>query len=273
MLSVAGGSIEDLRSAAQSLGVTTVFTTVDGEFIGFAVNAPDFVNQPFRDAFPDGIPQGTMVLIDVPQGGGTNGQPGGGQGQPGGEGQPMTMTANLETINESAQGDQMATGTATFTIDGDTLTIDIQSSGLAPDMAHAQHIHMSNACPDMSADSNGDGVIDLSEGGPSYGDVMLPLDDNLADTEANNYPMSDGDGNLSYSQTVSIADLQSALGMDDLALDTRSVVQHGVGDGADVPDGVDNATLPVDCGVIMMGTGGDTGTTGGTSDGAGSATP
>ncbi|MCB9492442.1 MAG: hypothetical protein H6674_10300, partial [Dehalococcoidia bacterium] len=118
MLSVAGGSIEDLRSAAQSLGVTTVFTTVDGEFIGFAVNAPDFVNQPFRDAFPDGIPQGTMVLIDVPQGGGTNGQPGGGQGQPGGEGQPMTMTANLETINESAQGDQMATGTATFTIDG-----------------------------------------------------------------------------------------------------------------------------------------------------------
>ncbi|MGE3961415.1 MAG: CHRD domain-containing protein [Dehalococcoidia bacterium] len=248
MVTVAGGSIEDLRTAAEAMGFTTVFTTVDGAFVGFSLDVPDFVNDAFREAFPNGIPQGTAILVFVP-----------GDGGMGGTGEAMTYSATLSPLNFSVQNVGSASGTATFTVDGDMLTVSVEATGLAPNMPHAQHIHAGDVCPGPDADANGDGFVDVIEGVPSYGEILVPLDDDLADTTSNDFPTADADGNLSYEATASIQAIEDALG-EELAIDTRHVVQHGVGSNVTVPSTVQSlgdlpaaATLPVNCGQITSG--------------------
>lgn len=250
LLTVAGGTVDEMGQAAEAQGFETVWFTVDGEWIAYSTTAPDFVNDRLREAFPDGIPEGTSVLVSVPQGGGTTGTPGGDM---------MTMTAELSALNTSVANVGTATGTATFTIDGDHLTVEVEASGLAPNMAHAQHIHAGDVCPGPDADTNNDGFVDVIEGVPFYGAILLPLDDNLADTAANTFPMADAQGNISYSATASISEIETALG-EDLALSARHVVQHGVGPNVTVPSTVQSlgdlpaaATVPVNCGQITSG--------------------
>src|SRR5689334_2851798 len=58
-----------------------------------------------------------------------------------------------------------AQGTATLTATGDGgLRISIRSTGLVPNSPHAQHLHGSTMgmdfhCPDMSADTDGNGYV------------------------------------------------------------------------------------------------------------------
>jgi hypothetical protein len=88
-------------------------------------------------------------------------------------------TANLNQLNDSG-----ASGSATVTVsdDGETMTVQANASGLAA-FPHAQHIHgivsgdtvEASFCPPASADANGDGVVDVAEGAPSYGGVQVSL--------------------------------------------------------------------------------------------------
>jgi len=248
LLTVAGGTVDELGQAAEAQGFETIWLTVDGQWIAYSTTAPSFVNDRLREAFPDGIPQGTSVLVSVRADGGTPGSGG-----------AMTMTADLASLNSSVANVGTATGTATFTVDGDNLTVEITASGLAPNMAHAQHIHAGDVCPGPDADTNDDGFVDVIEGVPFYGAILVPLDDDLANTEANNFPMADAQGNINYSATASISEIEAALG-EDLALGTRHVVQHGVGSNVTVPSTVQSlgdlpaaATVPVTCGQITSG--------------------
>ncbi len=82
-----------------------------------------------------------------------------------------TYQANLAAINGSN-----ATGTVMISLNGNQATITEKVSGLAATFSgkpypHVQHIHIGakGTCPDMSADTNKDGVISTTEGGPSYG--------------------------------------------------------------------------------------------------------
>lgn len=243
LLSVAGGTVDEMGQAAEAQGFETVWFTVNGEWIAYSGTAPDFVNDRIREAFPDGIPQGTSVLVSVPEGGGTSGTPSPTPTE------ASSFSAEISALNDSAADIETASGTATFSIDGDTLTVTVEASGLAPDMAHAQHIHLMNACPATDADANDDGIIDLAEGVPTYGGVMLPLDDDLSNADSDTFPMADADGNLSYEQTASISALESLLG-ETVDLGSRSYVVHGVGSGTQLPTGIDAATLPVGCGAI-----------------------
>lgn len=146
---------------------------------------------------------------------------------------PDYFMAILDSLNGSG-----AAGVAWIVVeDGKYLTVAIEASGLEPSLIHPQHIHgfdkpkSNSSCPGPEADANGDGIVSVGEGLPSYGPVILPLVP---------FSLVDGNGELSYSASFTIRpeELQP--------LHKRSIVLHGLTvDGAYVP------SVPVACGEIF----------------------
>ena len=128
-----------------------------------------------------------------------------------------------------------------------------------PEGLHPQHIHEADRCPDMTADVNGDGIVDVIEGVPFYGPIMIPLDGNLADTSSQvaSFPLASGDrGTYNYSATASVSALEATLGHP-LALATRHVVIHGMDLATPLPASVASLpgvpaqlTIPIACGEL-----------------------
>lgn len=131
------------------------------------------------------------------------------------------------------QNDSGAAATATVTVDGDQMTVEIKGTGYTPGEApHAQHIHGvigdHATCPTKAQDTNGDGIVTTSEGAATYGPVLVSLTtegDTSADKSAlavDRMPVADANGNLSYKRTFTV-DAQIADNIDAL-----HIVQHGV---------------------------------------------
>ena len=57
-----GGSVEELVACAESRDVTALYALSEGEFVSYILGAPDFVTQPFRDLFADGLPLMTPLV-------------------------------------------------------------------------------------------------------------------------------------------------------------------------------------------------------------------
>src|SRR4051794_15021854 len=57
-----------------------------------------------------------------------------------------------------------ASGFGRVVVEGDSLGVYLQLTGLAPGMRHQQHIHAGTKCADASADVNHDGYVDTIEG-------------------------------------------------------------------------------------------------------------
>ena len=169
--------------------------------------------------------------------------------------------ADLAPLNNSG-----ASGTANLALEGDQLTTDIASEGLAPGLPHAQHIHgleqAISECPTILNDQNGDNLVNTTEGEPSYGPILTSLTTE-GDTSpesalaVDRFPVANEDGTLSYGRTfgvpTNVAD----------RLEEFAIVQHGVdlnGNGvydeeAAGPSDLDpslpqEATIPANCGVI-----------------------
>ncbi len=169
--------------------------------------------------------------------------------------------AELDPLNNSG-----ASGTADLALDGDQLTTDIASQGLAPGLPHAQHIHgleqAMSECPTILNDQNGDNLVNTTEGEPSYGPILTSLTTE-GDTSpesalaVDRFPVANEDGTLTYDRTFgvprNVAD----------RLEEFAIVQHGVdlnGNGvydeeAAGPSDLDpslpqEATIPANCGVI-----------------------
>ena len=66
-----GGSVEELEACARSADITALYALSEGEFVSYILGAPDFVTQPFRDLFADGLPLMTPLVAR------SGGQPGG----------------------------------------------------------------------------------------------------------------------------------------------------------------------------------------------------
>ena len=169
--------------------------------------------------------------------------------------------ADLDPLNNSG-----ASGTANLALEGDQLTTDIASEGLAPNLPHAQHIHgleqAMSECPTILNDQNGDNLVNTTEGEPSYGPILTSLTTE-GDTSpesalaVDRFPVANEDGTLTYDRTfgvpTNVAD----------RLEEFAIVQHGVdlnGNGvydeeAAGPSDLDpslpqEATIPANCGVI-----------------------
>lgn len=167
-------------------------------------------------------------------------------------------------------------GTALFAFDTMTsvLTVDVNVTGLLPDVPHAQHIHGpagDAVAPTLADDADGDGYIELLEGVPSYGPILLSIGSGI-DADGNViFPTADASGTLDFRMDydlstgsnpflngdTTVADLMPGM------LNLREYVVHGafvpedaglsIFDGQ--PDGVVgayNAFLPVGAGEMSV---------------------
>ena len=57
-----GGSVDELEACARSVDVTALYALSEGNFVSYILGAPDFVTQPFRDLFADGLPPMTPLV-------------------------------------------------------------------------------------------------------------------------------------------------------------------------------------------------------------------
>lgn len=165
--------------------------------------------------------------------------------------------ADLQPLNAGVNG-LTASGSATVTLMGNDVSVDIAVTGVNPGTLHAQHIHAGTACPSPDTDPNGDGFLDVIEGLPAYGEILVNLDSELSSNPAGMFPVADASGSYTYSETASRSHLQDEIETA-LRLGTRHVVIHGVDPATDLPDSVASlgglpawVTLPVACGELVL---------------------
>lgn len=181
--------------------------------------------------------------------------------------------ANLTTLNSNVTGNS-TTGTALFRIEGDEIEVLMNVNGAPKSITHIQHIHTGTACPTASADTNGDGFVDVVEGVPAYGPILVNLDGDLNSFAASSssFPTSNSAGTYVYREKATLSRLLADLRTEDtdttdaivklqpgeeLNLGQRHVVVHGVPSSANLPATVQSlgtipssATLPIACGTI-----------------------
>ena len=57
-----GGSVDELEACAQSRDVAALYALSEGEFVSYILGAPEFVTQPFRELFAEGLPSITPLV-------------------------------------------------------------------------------------------------------------------------------------------------------------------------------------------------------------------
>ena len=165
-------------------------------------------------------------------------------------------------------------GTVRYAFDtiSQILSIDVDVSGLLPDVVHVQHIHGPAGdarTPTLADDADGDGYIELLEGLGGYGPILLSIGSGIAEDGGVIFPLTDASGNLDFSMDYDLSGggspfLSDGFTVADLmpaALQNREYVVHGafVPEDASLtvfagqPDGVVgayNPVLPVGAGEI-----------------------
>lgn len=167
------------------------------------------------------------------------------------------------------------TGTIEVRIDGDEVVIESTVAGAPAGVKHFQNIMTNSECPTDASDTNGDGVVDIVEGGASFGKILIPLDSNISDQLLGNDfgPIANGAGAYVYRKSTSFAQLMADLNADDpdtedffaklsssqnLTLSKRVVVVHGVSRNSDLPatvatlrDADADQLVPIACGKLV----------------------
>jgi hypothetical protein len=173
----------------------------------------------------------------------------------------------LSGLNVDLSG--VPTGSGEFSLIGDDFRA-VMNVSLAGVAGHIQLITTNGSCPDDTSDTNGDGVIDVVEAINVTGAALIPLDRELSSQGAGGI-FPDG-ANYNYDESVSYALMLSDLKLPDtdtsdifvklganenLNLEGRTVLVHGIPDSVILPDTVQSAadlsaqqTLPILCGVI-----------------------
>ncbi|WP_247828874.1 hypothetical protein [Arthrobacter antioxidans] len=107
------------------------------------------------------------------------------------------------------------TGTGTITVDvvGDQATVNLQVSGLAETFQgapypHVQHIHggAAGVCPTPANDTDGDGIISVTESAPVYGGILATVTTSGPTTpaEALNLQLAGQGGTYAIQRTFTI---------------------------------------------------------------------
>ncbi|SOD72191.1 hypothetical protein SAMN05892883_1612 [Jatrophihabitans sp. GAS493] len=136
--------------------------------------------------------------------------------------------ANLKALNH-------ATGSGDFMLmlDGSTATITEHVTGLAATFSsaaypHVQHIHIGakGQCPTTAADTNKDGVISTTEGGPAYGAIgtTLSTSGDTSPKAGTTLTVAPSGGSFTYSRSFT---LDSAT-LSSIKAGTAVIVVHGL---------------------------------------------
>lgn len=192
-------------------------------------------------------------------------------------------TINPIPLNTAVSGNP--TGTFEMVIEGDEVKATVNMQGVPSGVVHAQHIMIGDSCPTEANNvGNNDEYIDVIEGATSYKTILIPLDGDLEDQEdgREGFPRASADGTYQYSKTGSLSkmiadlrddrddledivdevtdveDLYAKLESDELNLEGKVIVIHGVKEDANLPDSVrtiegfrSHQSLPIACGVIQ----------------------
>jgi hypothetical protein len=174
--------------------------------------------------------------------------------------------AQLASINNSG-----GTGTLMLSLNGSQATVTEHFSGLAAELPaslkggpypHVQHIHIGakGQCPDMSADTNKDGIVSTTEGGPFYGAIgtTLSTTGDTSPAAGTTLTVAPTGASTDYKRTIAL-DSQT---MDSIKAGTAVIVVHGLdpakagphaGDASDlVPSLPLAATSPALCGALKV---------------------
>ena len=166
----------------------------------------------------------------------------------------QTFSGTLTQLNDSG-----VSGTFTIEQRGQgQIRVMIEATGLeVTDQPHVAHIHglegnREAMCPTLAQDDDNDGFVELGEGVPVYGPIIIPLGD----------VDPDNDGVVSYSQTFNLnrsGTFADGKDKNDLfPIELREVVLHGLtlddGDGSNGGEADGTAgyktVLPVACGEV-----------------------
>jgi len=160
-----------------------------------------------------------------------------------GDDEPDPTTEEYEVQFGSLNGSGVS-GTALISLTGNELVITLEASGLE-EGTHMWHIHghadgSDAMCPTMDLDENENGYIELAEGQPAYGNVIVPLGDLVVDET----------GTITTTVTIDLTDEQLAdlgdLLNNVLVIHGMTVDLDGDGEGEAEYDG----SLPVACGDV-----------------------
>lgn len=168
-------------------------------------------------------------------------------------------------------------------IKGDQVDVTIRGMNMAEGVTHPQFLYEAERCPTMDDDTNEDGVLDQVEVLETTEGILIPFDDDLSEqvSSASVFPMSSGEGSYVYEEEASLSAILTDLKAsdenpndryiklsenEDLKLEGKVVVIHGVSANATLPDTVASEgelaiheTVPVACGVVEKVDGDDDG--------------
>jgi hypothetical protein len=181
--------------------------------------------------------------------------------------------AVLQPLNTNVSGN--TTGTVEITVSGDEIVFKSNVRGAPAGVKHLQNIMLANNCPAGSSDLNGDSFVDIVEAIPATGPYYIPVDSDLSgQIEGMTYgPIANTAGNYSYRRSTSLTLLLADLHTpdpdmtdslvkipleQDLNLEGKVVLVHGVAASKDLPDSVaslneipSELTLPIACGKLV----------------------
>lgn len=179
---------------------------------------------------------------------------------------PFLTALNSDVSEVAVEADGL------FSVEDDVFFAEVAAINVTPDAVHPQHIHAEGTCPPPEADTNEDGYIDVVEGVPYYGQILVPLDSDLSSTDPGVFPEPE-DAAYDYVEDVAWDALLDNLQAEDpnpddavvkleegeeLNLAERTVVIHGVALDTPLPETVQSigglppqVTLPVACSEIV----------------------
>lgn len=154
---------------------------------------------------------GAHGLDDIAVGAGASGRLFGGNGDDLLVAQALSWQADIAPLNGSG-----VSGSATFTLDGDSLRVQVEATGLEPG-THLMHIHgrtdaqggpLDSDPAGTARDLDGDGYVELGEGVPLYGQALLPLTSPPGGAPGD-FPSVQGD-TLVFDETYDLAEIGGA---------------------------------------------------------------
>ena len=179
----------------------------------------------------------------------------------GGAGTAVAAPIYDYAVTLSPENGSGVAGTANLVLNGTSLTVSVNASGLVPNQMHMSHIHglLGAAAPSTSlappsADANGDGFVESTEGALYSGPPLFATPLSLAPVT---YPIASAGGTVSYTQTYDItnaalydpdrlgltltpSDILGTTGGNTTPLVDRIFELHGL----NVPAGIDGTTGP-----------------------------